>query len=61
MFGHQTTHEARRLDLDDDEVEDADNECVLCSGSLVVLGTLGNRLHFRCRNCGIEQSRKVTS
>lgn len=31
--------------------------CAVCEGELVYLGQLGTRLHFRCRHCGMEQSR----
>jgi len=30
--------------------------CVVCDGELTELGTLGNRLHLRCRQCGSDQS-----
>ena len=30
--------------------------CEVCGGPLVVLGTLGTRDWFRCRNCGADQS-----
>jgi len=62
MFGQHTTSGARELidERYDDEIEDDDSECCLCSGSLTVLGTLGNRIHLRCRNCGMDQSRKVS-
>lgn len=30
-----------------------------CGGQVTVLGTLGNREHFRCRDCGIDGSRKA--
>lgn len=33
--------------------------CVTCGGGLVPMGQLGNLKWFRCRNCGMEQSRKV--
>lgn len=59
MFGRQSHHEPQDLNDNREDIEDEDNECFLCSGSLVVLGTLGNRLHFRCRNCGMEQSRRA--
>lgn len=31
--------------------------CKLCRGPLIALGKLGNLSCFRCRNCGIEQSK----
>lgn len=33
--------------------------CVVCHGDLVFIGGLGNLKWFRCRACGMEQSRKV--
>lgn len=30
--------------------------CPLCEGSGQLLGILGNRRHFRCRNCGADFS-----
>lgn len=30
--------------------------CQMCGGPLMLLGQLGNRLHFRCQNCGMAQS-----
>lgn len=30
--------------------------CSACSGPLDVLGVLGARAHFRCRNCGLDSS-----
>jgi hypothetical protein len=32
--------------------------CEICGGPTGLLGTLGNRKHFQCRNCGAEFSRK---
>ena len=31
--------------------------CSACSGPLVLLGTLGDQDHFRCRNCGMDTHR----
>jgi hypothetical protein len=33
--------------------------CVVCHGDLVFMGQLGNLKWFRCRACGMQQSRKV--
>lgn len=33
--------------------------CSQCDGELCYLGTLGNRDHFRCRQCGWEESAPV--
>lgn len=46
----------------DDEDEDSSGEmgygwCRKCSGPLMLLGNLGNKVHLRCRNCGADQSR----
>lgn len=30
--------------------------CRVCGGELSVLGQLGQRTHFRCRDCGLDQS-----
>lgn len=30
--------------------------CSQCGGELMVLGTLGNRVWARCRDCGIEEA-----
>jgi tRNA(Ile2) C34 agmatinyltransferase TiaS len=29
-------------------------ECSTCGGPLVEMGALGNLMHYRCRNCGLE-------
>lgn len=42
------------LDEDDDPVCLPD--CCECHGPTFELGTLGNRTHYRCRNCGADQS-----
>jgi hypothetical protein len=48
-----------------DYVEDFDQDevmcplpCAACGGMLVYMGNLGDRLHYRCRNCGLDQSRE---
>jgi len=33
--------------------------CPICGGEGVQFGFLGLRLHFRCRQCGIDFSRRV--
>lgn len=33
--------------------------CVGCGGEVFLLGRLGNRLHVRCRYCGLDQSMEV--
>jgi predicted RNA-binding Zn-ribbon protein involved in translation (DUF1610 family) len=43
-------------DADDYEEIAQTADCVACGGPLVVLGILGPRVHFRCRNCGLDQS-----
>ena len=46
---------------DGEDVEDVSDDvgCAICDGPLVPLGALGNTLHLRCRNCGMDQSREV--
>lgn len=34
--------------------------CPTCSGSLAYQGTLGNREHYRCRNCGLDFNTPIT-
>lgn len=36
-----------------------DHPCATCGGSLAFQGTLGNREHYRCRNCGMDVSTTV--
>lgn len=31
-------------------------KCTVCGGPLVLLGTLGRRRHYRCQDCGLDQS-----
>lgn len=33
--------------------------CPLCGGEGCELGSLGNRTHYRCRNCGIGFSERL--
>ena len=43
----------------DEMVADAQSHpCVLCSGPLVVLGSLGRLDWYRCRNCGAQYSQE---
>lgn len=30
--------------------------CSMCCGTLFLLGQLGNLVHFRCRDCGMQCS-----
>lgn len=30
------------------------NYCSLCGGILVLLGVLGRKRHWRCRDCGMD-------
>lgn len=30
--------------------------CAACGGPLTFLGVLGGTIHFRCRDCGLDQS-----
>ncbi len=34
-------------------------KCRLCGGLLMFLGRLGLLKHYRCRDCGMQSSRKV--
>lgn len=34
-------------------------ECITCGGELVPMGSLGKKQWYRCRNCGMDQSREV--
>jgi hypothetical protein len=34
--------------------------CPTCSGSLAYQGTLGDREHYRCRNCGLDFNTQIT-
>lgn len=47
---HDPLHEDR---------DDGGATCPLCDGPGCLLGTLGRRIHFRCRNCGMDFSRLV--
>lgn len=31
-------------------------KCSMCGGKLTCLGQLGLRVHYRCRDCGWDQS-----
>lgn len=42
-----------RVNEDDDEPA----ECPMCGGPGVPLGQLGNRMHYKCENCGMDFSR----
>ena len=33
--------------------------CCGCGGELILLGYLGCLAHYRCRDCGLDQSRKM--
>lgn len=35
------------------------NTCCICHGPLILLGTLGTLVHYRCRNCGMDQSKPL--
>lgn len=41
---------------DEEEYEIA--ECPVCGGPGLLLGQLGNRVHYRCRNCGMDFSER---
>ena len=51
-------------DIDNiDEVEDEDepqiHHCPMCDGPGTIMGALGNKLWFRCRDCGIDFSEEA--
>jgi hypothetical protein len=35
--------------------------CLACGGLLALLGGLGRLTWFRCRDCGLDQCRKLTA
>jgi len=35
------------------------NNCTLCGGQLYELGQLGDLMHMRCRQCGMQHSTPV--
>lgn len=37
-------------------MENEEHDCPACGGNAVPMGTLGNTLHLRCRDCGIDSS-----
>jgi tRNA(Ile2) C34 agmatinyltransferase TiaS len=37
-----------------------EDTCLACGGQLEALGALGNRRHYRCRNCGLDTSFETT-
>lgn len=42
--------------FDDDYDDDVDKYCSECGGPLIWIGKLGGKNHYRCRNCGMDQS-----
>lgn len=36
-----------------------DWNCNACNGPVRVMGTLGSKLHGRCENCGLDDSREA--
>lgn len=42
--------------LDALESKTASGQCPQCGGPSTMLGQLGNRVHYRCRNCGADHS-----
>ncbi len=42
----------------DDEIEMF--KCSICTGHCEAMGKLGNRLHLRCRYCGMQSSIEVS-
>ena len=33
-------------------------QCSICGGPLGILGMLGNLIHYLCRNCGMQFSKR---
>lgn len=56
-----------RAQFADDEFNDWEgqdersDDCQLCGGALEVLGSLGRLAHYRCRNCGAQESKERAS
>ena len=44
-----------------DEGDDTEGQCPSCGGPSTELGNLGDRKHFRCRNCGQEHSKTASA
>jgi len=40
-------------------MDENENDCPVCGGVLVPLGTLGIRDYFRCRDCGMDCSHET--
>lgn len=47
------------LELDEPVCEEEPITCGVCGGDVGILGVLGRRTHYQCRNCGIESSKVV--
>ncbi len=43
-----------------DETEESSPTCPACSGQGVPFGSLGSRMHYRCRQCGYDFSEDTT-
>ena len=41
---------------DFNQAKTASGQCPICGGPSTMLGQLGNRVHYRCRNCGMDHS-----
>jgi DNA-directed RNA polymerase subunit RPC12/RpoP len=46
--------EYRKLAEFEEEDTHEDAQCPMCSGPGNLLGKLGKRVHYRCRNCGMD-------
>lgn len=56
---HDTGTEPWNADTDREDEMNADAiapSCPMCDGPGNLLGQLGNRVHYRCRNCGADFS-----
>lgn len=44
---------------DKDDDDDQSTDCPMCGGEAQLMGQLGNRKHYRCRDCGWDSSKKA--
>ena len=49
----------RVIEVSDEE--DNEDTCSACGGELTYMGALGFKRWYRCRNCGVDQSKEVRS
>ncbi len=51
--------DAAEGDPGEENERDCIRPCPICDGWAGRMGQLGNKIHFRCRDCGIEFSREA--